>query len=520
MIYPFGQYKYRQTTPTFMLPLCNLLLFSVTTGMNGDKSIYLCNMKLQMRLILIFVSLSVLGIFFFQGYWLWNSYNIEKQQIGRIINETLQQAINEDLTNRMEKMKNDTTAGAPHGEVEFNFSMDSTSHAASKQIPQRYYSRTRLQLFHESDSSVFQAYKPENTPMMRMAFKGIWQAINGLSPVDIEKVDSLWSTLLKAEGIHNAHFIDFTLGKDTLLASSLSDDQNPGNLLPTQKIGVNTDDSIAMRGFSIAPEETVIKQMGPLFLASFLLIIITTACYIYLIRTILRQKTIAQIKNDFVNNMTHELKTPITITYSAIDAMQTFNFVEQKETREEYFTLCRQQLKHLSGLVEKILSMAVDERKNFWLLKETFRIKPVIESLTLQFKLKAEKPVSFETTCEPEDVTVYADKLHFTNVISNMLDNSIKYSGKSVHISIRAVRTEKGIQIDLADNGIGIPSSQSGRIFERFYRVPKGNIHDVKGFGLGLSYVKDIIERHNGSISVESREKEGSTFTILIPEKK
>ena len=105
MIYPFGQYKYRQTTPTFMLPLCNLLLFSVTTGMNGDKSIYLCNMKLQMRLILIFVSLSVLGIFFFQGYWLWNSYNIEKQQIGRIINETLQQAINEDLTNRMEKMK-------------------------------------------------------------------------------------------------------------------------------------------------------------------------------------------------------------------------------------------------------------------------------------------------------------------------------------------------------------------------------------------------------------------------------
>ena len=343
MIYPFGQYKYRQTTPTFMLPLCNLLLFSVTTGMNGDKSIYLCNMKLQMRLILIFVSLSVLGIFFFQGYWLWNSYNIEKQQIGRIINETLQQAINEDLTNRMEKMKNDTTAGAPHGEVEFNFSMDSTSHAASQQTPRRYYSRTRLQLFNESDSSVFQAYKPENTPMMRMAFKGIWQAINGLSPVDIEKVDSLWSALLKAEGIHNDHFIDFTLGKDTLLASSLSDDQNPGNLLPTQKIGVNTDDSIAMRGFIIAPEETVIKRMGPLFLASFLLIIITTACYIYLIRTILRQKTIAQIKNDFVNNMTHELKTPITITYSAIDAMQTFNFVEQKETREEYFTLCRQQ---------------------------------------------------------------------------------------------------------------------------------------------------------------------------------
>ncbi len=101
-----------------------------------------------------------------------------------------------------------------------------------------------------------------------------------------------------------------------------------------------------------------------------------------------------------------------------------------------------------------------------------------------------------------------------------MLDNSIKYSGKSVLISIRINRIEKGTQIDLTDNGIGIPTVQLNRIFERFYRVPKGNIHDVKGFGLGLSYVKDIIERHNGTITVESKEKEGSTFTIIIPEKK
>ncbi len=473
-----------------------------------------------MQLILIFVSLSVLGIFFFQGYWLWNSYNVEKEQFRKIINETLQQAINDDLTNRMEAMKKDTTSGAPHGEVEFSFSMDSTSHSASVKTPRKYYSRTRLQLYDKTDSSVFQGYKPENTPMMRAAFKGIWQAINGLSPVDVEKVDSLWSTLLKTEGIHNNHFIDFTLGADTLLASSLPEDQNPGNLLPTQKVGVNLDDSIGMQGFIIAPSETVMKQMGPLLLASLLLIIITTACYIYLIRTILRQKTIAQIKNDFVNNMTHELKTPITITYSAIDALQTFNFVEQKETRDEYFTLCRQQLKHLSGLVEKILSMAVDERKNFRLQKETFRIQPIIESLTQQFKLKADKPVSFLVNCQPECLSIFADKLHFTNVLSNILDNSIKYSGASVTISIQVAQTEKGIQLSFTDNGTGIPANQSDRIFERFYRVPKGNIHDVKGFGLGLSYVKDIVERHDGNITVKSREKEGSIFTILIPAKK
>lgn len=477
-------------------------------------------MKLQIRLILIFVSLSILGIFFFQGYWLWNSYNVEKLQFQNIINETLQQAINEDLTLRMEAMKNDTAPNAPHGNVEFSFHIDSTSHSDKRQHPRKFISHTRLQTDNNSDSTVFQAYKPENSPLMRMAFKGIWQAINQLSPVNIEKVDSLWSVLLTAKGINNAHFIDFTWGNNTLLASSLPDDQNPTDLLSTHKIGVNVDDSIGMQGFIIDPSETVIKQMGSLLFVSILLIIITTACYIYLIRTILRQKTIAQIKNDFVNNMTHELKTPITITYSAIDALQTFNFVEQKETREEYFTLCRQQLKHLSGLVEKILSMAVDERKNFRLQKETFRILPMIESLAQQFRMKADKPVSFEIACEPEELTIYADKLHFTNVVSNMFDNSIKYSGTSVHILIWIKQIEQKIHIDVTDNGIGIPSVQLSRIFERFYRVPKGNIHDVKGFGLGLSYVKDIIERHDGSIRVESKEKEGSTFTIIIPEKK
>lgn len=239
-----------------------------------------------MRLILIFVSLSVLGIFFFQGYWLWNSYNVEKQHFRNIINETLQQAINRDLEERMEIMKNDTSLNAPHGMVEFNFHLDSTFHSNNRQLPHKFSSRTQLLTGNTSDSVVFQAYKPENTPMMRMAFKGIWQAINQLFPINIEKVDSIWSTLLKAEGINNRHFIDFTLGKDTLLATSLLDNQNPTDLLPTHKIEVSVDNSIGIQGFLIAPSEAVMKRMGPLLLASLLLIIITTACYIYLIRTI------------------------------------------------------------------------------------------------------------------------------------------------------------------------------------------------------------------------------------------
>lgn len=474
-------------------------------------------MKLQIRLILIFVSLSVLGIFFFQGYWLWNSFRIDKQQLQRTINETFQVAIGEELTLRLEKLKNDSTPEAFHGEIEFQFTVDSTSTIQKPRLSP--YTRTRLQQQAKNDSVIYKLHNPEDIPLMRTAFKGIWQAVNGLSPVDLNQVDSLWNRHLEQENITSKHFIDFTQGPDTLLDTTLPDNYNPTDLMSTQKFGVSTDDSIGIQGFIISPDKAIFKQMGSLMVASLFLLVITTACYLFLIRTIFKQKTIAQIKNDFVNNMTHELKTPITITYSAIDALQTFKLVEQKETRDEYFTLCRQQLKHLSGLVEKILSMAVDERKNFRLQKKLFPLQPILDSLLQQFKLKAGKPISFSIDVSNE-LFIYADKLHFTNVISNLIDNAIKYSGATVDIQISARNVNGQTRISVTDNGTGIPPSQQNRIFERFYRVPKGNIHDVKGFGLGLSYVKDIIEKHNGSITVQSKEKQGSTFTILIPEKK
>lgn len=246
-----------------------------------------------------------------------------------------------------------------HGSIEFQFFMDSTTITSNDSLTP-YYSRTIYQTQTKSDSTSFQFYRPEQASMMQVAFKGIWQTINDFIPVNLNQIDSLWTTLLSRKGIYNAHFIDFTLGKDTLLATTLPPGKNPTHLLATQKIGINLDDSIGMQGFILSPDKAIFKELKIIFFASFFLIILTTVSYIYLIRTILRQKTIAQMKNDFVNNMTHELKTPITVTYSAIDALQTFNFVEQKEIREEYFTLCRQQLKHLSGLVEKILSMALD----------------------------------------------------------------------------------------------------------------------------------------------------------------
>lgn len=246
--------------------------------------------------------------------------------------------------------------------------------------------------------------------------------------------------------------------------------------------------------------------------------IILLITFIFTLFIVFRQKKLSEMKNDFINNMTHELKTPITITYSAIDALQTFRLADNPVKREEYFNICKQQLKQLTELVEKILSMAIDERKNFHLQKEQFQVAPIVKRLSEQFALKANKPVRFQIENEWGEQPVYADRFHLTHVIANLIDNAIKYSGEEVEISIRLKRNERNLEIDIKDNGCGIPAKYQKQIFERFYRISKGNRHDVKGYGLGLSYAKEIIERHGGSIQVSSQENKGSIFTLLIPQ--
>ena len=253
----------------------------------------------------------------------------------------------------------------------------------------------------------------------------------------------------------------------------------------------------------------ILREMGGVITTSALIALVLTFGFWYLLHVIARQRTIEEMKDDFVNNMTHELKTPIAIAYAANDSLLQFPDPKDEERTKKYLTAALDQLSKLSGLVENILAMSMERRKHLTMAKEKIRLRDFLANIIEQQKLKADKPCDIILECQG-DATVEADPSHFSNVIGNLIDNSIKYSGESVSIIIKA--DANGMYV--ADNGIGIPDKSLPEIWSKFYRVPNGNRSDVRGYGIGLFYVKSIIDKHGWSIGVESKSGKGSKFTI------
>lgn len=253
----------------------------------------------------------------------------------------------------------------------------------------------------------------------------------------------------------------------------------------------------------------ILREMGGVIITSALIALVLTFGFWYLLHVIARQRTIEEMKDDFVNNMTHELKTPIAIAYAANDSLLQFPDPSDEERTKKYLIAALDQLSKLSDLVENILAMSMERRKHLTMAKEKIHLQDFLANIIEQQKLKADKPCDIILECQG-DATVEADPSHFSNVIGNLIDNSIKYSGDSVSIVIKA----DAAGVSVSDNGIGIPEKSMPDIWSKFYRVPHGNISDVKGYGIGLFYVKSIIDKHGWSIRAESKSGKGSKFTI------
>ncbi len=252
------------------------------------------------------------------------------------------------------------------------------------------------------------------------------------------------------------------------------------------------------------------------FSALFMLTII--GAFYYTISTIVRQKQLSEIKNDFINNMTHELKTPISTISLACEMLSDREVSSTDAQRSNYITMINDENKRLGTLVENVLTNAVIERGELKLKPQPLFLNALIKDLIQSFELQVTRRGG-EITFVPNAVTdVFdGDKVHITNVIINLLDNANKYTAETPHLKVTTYNQENSICIAVSDNGIGISRENLKKIFEKLYRIPSGNLHDVKGFGLGLSYVKAIMEKHNGQIAVESQPGKGSTFTLILP---
>jgi signal transduction histidine kinase len=262
---------------------------------------------------------------------------------------------------------------------------------------------------------------------------------------------------------------------------------------------------------------TVIRGMLVTLILSVLLVVLTFACFMYVVRVILQQKKLADLKDDFINNMTHELKTPIATITVAIEGLQKFNALNDAEKTQRYLQTSRSELNRLNDLVTKVLNIATFENKDVEMLKVPVNVDEVINEVIATEKAKAIKTVNISYLNKGTINLIYADKLHFRNIISNLLDNAIKYSGDVVDILVTSYQDGNMLCIAVKDNGIGIAPANINQVFDKFYRVPTGNVHNVKGTGLGLSYVKYIAQAHGGSVQVKSEINAGTEFIVCLP---
>ena len=360
--------------------------------------------------------------------------------------------------------------------------------------------------------------------------RGLHSGLNVISDPDALVYDSLLTFQLKDRGITLPHRLEHIYTNDKASPHTFTDTlavagtpgyvPSPEAKLYEYAFDINTHQSYRLWMEPVTP--LVLKQMSGILATSFVILIILGFAFWILIRTILQQKTLEEMKSDFTNNITHELKTPIAVAYAANDALLNFNQADEKAKRDKYLRICQEQLQRLSGLVEQILSMSMERRKTFRLHPEPLSMESILEPLIEQHKLKAEKPVHISTDIEPAGLTLTADRTHFSNIISNLIDNAIKYSPEAAEVNIRCRQTASAgqgefVEIAISDRGTGIAPEKQSHIFDKFYRVPTGNLHNVKGYGLGLFYVKTMTEKHGGSVTVKSEPGKGSTFTLRFP---
>lgn len=252
-------------------------------------------------------------------------------------------------------------------------------------------------------------------------------------------------------------------------------------------------------------------------LISILLIGLLLGTFFYLMKTIFNQNKMAELRKNFVDNMTHELKTPVSTVMAAIEAIQLYGAQNDREKMNRYLNVSKKELEHLSDMIEKVLQMNIDASRGIALQRADFDLVEMVSSAIEVAQMNKLKAVSIELRHDKQVVMINGDESHLRNVINNLLENAIKYAGQDVRISVLINQTKENIQIQIVDNGKGIAAAYHDQIFDLFFRVPSGNLHDVKGFGLGLAYVQQVVKRHDGKITVESELGKGSTFTIRLP---
>lgn len=339
----------------------------------------------------------------------------------------------------------------------------------------------------------------------------VFRLFNDTLPV--KKVDSLFKQTLKKDKVN----VPFTLIAKKAVSDTL--DSVPKNKLITN---IATIHPLNNNGYQVEfknPFWYIISKIKLPIAFSVLLLLIVSAAFVFLYKNMVAQQRLALMKNDFISNITHELKTPIATVNVAIEALRNFNALNNAQKTKEYLEISANEINRLSGLVDKVLKLSMFENDKIDLVKEDVNavmlLKECLSSMRLQFE---NKEAIAQFNCEYDSIIIQADSLHLSSVFLNLMDNALKYTTQPLLLTINIHQQENQLIVEFKDNGIGISKADQQKIFQKFYRISQGvDKHNVKGYGLGLSYVHYIIKKHGGTISVNSELQKGSCFTISLP---
>lgn len=459
-------------------------------------------MQHRIRIITWLLAACVLGINGFQAYWLYSTYKLTVTQFDRTVHETLVLAVQQQLTQVVEQTK---------AEASMTFKIEGRSSRAVG--PRR--------LVYGADVTLLAHGMPRKAALyMSHHLSSItiddWSSGN---KVKLAQLGHVYALQLRQHGLDTAAVLDtFSLasGKPLPKGPAPPAPQAARFTQATPPVLLSPTHGLYVRAHLPPPTHYLWQRLRGLLGGSVLLLVFTSGCFMLVLHTIVAQRKLAEAKNDFINNMTHELKTPLTTVSAAVETLQRFGPQADPEKVNTYLRISQTELRRLSDLVDKVLTIATKERQTLELHPEPVHPAELVQAAVHRHQLHASKPVHFEVDMAPADV-VQADRLHLAGVINNLIDNAIKYSKEQVTIALQSCYTAGGWQLTVQDDGVGIASSYQAAVFGRFFRVPTGNLHPVKGFGLGLYYVRQVVERHGGHIAVRSEPGRGSAFTVWLP---
>lgn len=473
--------------------------------------------------------LAILAVTTFQGYWLRENYQKEKTNLELKTSTTFKETI---LSLQAQKFR--TTSGLPDSMHEFDLEIkDNREPRFNIRLEEGealagYMSNVATRVIDtvqhpgEIKEGVVIALKGSGKAMWRDSSREIRiarQDHNGnrivrfLYSIDslqdslrVEKIDSAFRHAISKKKID----VPFTISRNNLRDSAtvITDPM-------TVRVGLANPVGYQLKLGNSYPY--LLRQMASPILFSLFLVGVTIFSFMMLYRSLIRQRKLAALKNEFISNITHELKTPIATVSVAMEAISNFNALSDPERTKEYLAISQNELQRLSLLVDKVLKLSMFEKKEIDLKWEPVELKGIVEEVISSMKLQIEKQGAVVSAAFEGNSVIEADRLHLLSVVFNLLDNALKYGNGKMGISFHVREKENFIEMVVADNGIGIAEEYQDKVFEKFFRVPAGDTHNIKGYGLGLSYVYHVIEKHKGTIRMESEEGKGTSFIITLP---